>query len=444
MPLSEYGKQWMREHYPDEQDRAERDGQVDEQPHVEPEHVEPPDEPPEPHQVAAENHSGQVRMAYRLAKWYKHRLLHVYGLGWHYWDGRRWALDDTGAARRAVLDILRHALAESLGDKELHTDVRRCESGPGVTGVLTIASALNEFAVTVDDLDADPWLLNCANGTLDLRTMALSDHNPADRITKICRAAYHETPASTGAWREFLEKVLPDNDVRDYLQRLMGVALLGKVIEHVLGILTGIGFNGKSKFYEAMLWALGDYGLQAEPALFMHHPGAHPTGESDLMGRRLVAVSETEEGCRLAVATMKRLTGGDRIRTRRMHQNFFEFTPSHTALLITNHLPVVSGGGTSVWGRLRVIPFDVVIPEENRDHQLGDKLAADADAVLKWTVDGWTDYNTNGLNAPETVTVATENYRADSDAVGRFITEMCFLSPAVYSTTGELFTAWKR
>ena len=112
-------------------------------------------------------------------------------------------------------------------------------------------------------------------------------------------------------------------------------------------------------------------------------------------------------------------------------------TPAH-------NLPVVSGGGASVWGRLRVIPFNVVIPEEDRDHQLGDKLAADADAVLKWTVDGWTDYNTNGLNAPESVIVATENYRADSDAIGRFIDEMCFLSPAVYSTTGELFTAWKR
>ena len=254
----------------------------------------------------------------------------MYGIGWHYWDGRRWALDDIGAAKPAVLDMLRHALADSLNDKQLRNDVRRCESGPGVTGVLTIASALNEFAATVDDLDADPWLLNCANGTLDLRTMGLSDHNPADRITKVTRAAYHDTPPSTGAWREFLEKVLPDKDVRDYLQRLIGVALLGKVIEHVLGILTGIGFNGKSKFYEAMLWAFGDYGQQAEPALFMHHPGAHPTGESDLMGRRLVAVSETEEGCRLAVATMKRLTGGDRIRSTADAPELLRVRPRHT------------------------------------------------------------------------------------------------------------------
>lgn len=403
----------------------------------------PDDEPPDPPDVAAANHSGQVRMAYRLARAYKNRLLHVHGIGWHYWDGTRWAEDDIGAARRAVLNVLRIALAASLGDKELRADVRRCESGPGVNGVLTISAALQEFAATADDLDPDPWQLNCANGTLDLHTLALRPHNPADRITKICNAGYHENPPSTGAWHAFLEKVLPDEEVRNYLRRLMGVALLGKVIEHVLAILTGTGFNGKSKFYEAMLWALGDYGLQAEPDLFMHQPGAHPTGTADLMGRRLVAVSETEEGRRLAVATMKRLTGGDRIRTRRMHQNFFEFLPSHLAVLITNHLPVVSGGGDSVWGRLRVVPFDVFIPEPERDHQLSDKLAADADAILAWAVGGWLDYTHNGLSEPQTVLVATDNYRADSDAVGRFIDEMCILSPAVYSTTGQLYTAWK-
>lgn len=113
---------------------------------------------------SGEQHSGQVRMAYRLAGRYVDRLLHVHGLGWHVWDGRRWAEDHNGHARRAVLEILRDALAESFGDKQLRADVAKCESDAGVSGVLGIASALIEFAVTVQDLDADPWLLNCANG----------------------------------------------------------------------------------------------------------------------------------------------------------------------------------------------------------------------------------------------------------------------------------------
>jgi putative DNA primase/helicase len=237
--------------------------------------------------------------------------------------------------------------------------------------------------------------------------------------------------------------VLPDESVRDYLQRLMGAALLGKVIEHVLGILTSTGFNGKSKFYEAMLYALGDYAPSAEPDLFMHRDGAHPTGEMDLMGKRLVVVSESDEGRRLAVATVKRLTGGDRIKARRMRQDFIEFDPAHLPLLVTNHLPVISGGGESIWGRIRVIPFDVFISEEDRDHHLGDKLAADADAVLVWAIDGWNNYTEHGLNEPKGVLVATDNYRVDSDAVRRFIDEMCVVSPTAYSTTGRLFAAWK-
>ena len=96
-----------------------------------------------------------------------------------------------------------------------------------------------------------------------------------------------------------------------------------------------------------------------------------------------------------------------------------------------------------MWGRLRVVPFDVFIPEDDRDHQLSDKLAADADAVLAWAVAGWVDYTYNGLNEPDSVLVATDNYRIDSDAIGRFIDETCVTSPGVYSTTGELFKAWK-
>ena len=130
-------------------------------------------------------HSGQVRMAYRLAARYRDKLLYVYGIGWHYWDGTRWAFDDRGNAQRAVLDILRDALADSLGDKDLRRDVQRCESANGIAGVLSVAAALEPFAFTVRDMDPDPYLLNTANGTLDLRTRELLKHDPADRITKV-------------------------------------------------------------------------------------------------------------------------------------------------------------------------------------------------------------------------------------------------------------------
>jgi len=394
--------------------------------------------------IAERQHSGQVRMAYRLAASHADELLHVHGLGWHHWTGNRWEHDTTGTAQRAVLDVLRAALTESLDDKELRKDVRKCESSSGVNGVLDLAAALTPFAATVDQLDADPYLLNVANGTLDLRTAELRQQRPADRITKLCRAAYHPD-AESELWRAFLVRVLPDESVRGFLQRLVGVGVLGEVREHLLPILTGKGANGKSVFDKAVRWTLGDYAATAEPELFMHREGAHPTGEMDLMGRRLVAVSETEKDRRLAEATMKRLTGGDTIKARRMRQDFIEFTPSHTALLITNHLPKVSGDDEAIWRRIRVVPFDVVIPEDEQDRELDTRLQLEADGILSWAVAGWRDYRNRGLDEPATVRDATDNYHQDSDAVARFVDECCTTSsPVMKATTGQLFTEWER
>lgn len=392
----------------------------------------------------AAEHRGQARVAYRLADRYAGHLLHVAGVGWHHWDGTRWRYDDTGAAQRAVLDELRRALRESLDDKELRADVRKCESSAGVAGVLYLAAALEPFTARVADLDADPYLLNCANGTLDLRTLELRAHRPSDRITKICRAAY-DPDAQSELWGRFLARVLPDPDVCGFVQRLVGVGLLGEVREHVLPILTGVGANGKSVLDKAIRYVLGDYALAAEPELFMHREGAHPTGEMDLRGVRWAVVSETDRGRRLAEATMKRLTGGDTIRARRMRQDFVEFNPSHTALLISNHLPKVSGDDPAVWRRLRVVPFGVVIPEAERDPELDSRLQLEADGILAWAVAGHRAYLDSGLAEPASVRAATDSYQADSDAVRRFITEVCVTtSPALKATTGQLHDAYEK
>ncbi|SHU12425.1 bacteriophage protein [Mycobacteroides abscessus subsp. abscessus] len=388
-------------------------------------------------------HSGQMRMATWLADTHQGKLLHVHGIGWHYWDGKRWTIDDIGAAKRAVIDLLKAALSQSLGDKALRSDVRKCESATGMAGVLSIASALTPFAATTRNLDADPYLLNVANGTLDLRTMELSPHNPADRLTKVTRAAYNPD-AAPGDWDRFLTTVLPDDDVRQYVQRQSGVALLGKVVEHVLPIWTGTGANGKSTAIGGLCWALGDYAMTAEPDLLLHREGAHPTGQMDLMGRRLAVITETDEGRRFAEATMKRLTGGDKIKARYMRQDFVEFDPSHTPILVTNHLPTVSGDDPAVWRRLRVVPFDVVIPENQRDAGLSERLQHSAEEILTWCVAGWSEYRRIGLAEPVAVLARTDEYKADSDAVGRFITDVCVVSPAVKATTSQLYEGWQR
>jgi putative DNA primase/helicase len=407
--------------------------------------------------VRDDHHSGQVRMAYRLAKQCDGKLLHVHGIGWHYWDGTRWAFDDRGEAKRSVLAMLKScwaqafSMSDKLEQKRLISDVKKCESSAGIAGVLSIAAALTAFATTVRDIDADPYLLNVANGTLDLHSLELRPHSAADRITKRCRGAYDRNSEAKD-WEAFLSRVLPDEHVRHFLQRVAGVGLIGAVREHVLPILTGKGANGKSAFDHAVRFTLGDYAITAEPDLFMHREGAHPTGEMDLRGVRWVSVSESDKDRRLAEATVKRLTGGDTVRARRMRQDFVEFEANHTAMLITNHLPKVSGDDPAIWRRLRVVPFDVVIPRAEQDGALGEKLAAEADGILTWIVAGLRDYlDIGGLAEPDRVMVATDAYHTASDSVSRFIADCCVTSShgqpglhGIRATTTELHRVWIR
>ena len=394
---------------------------------------------------ADEMHRGQLRMAYRLAAAYEGRLLHVGNVAWFVWDGARWAEDERGAASVAVFATLRAALEEAVdlpgkARDELHSDVRRCETAAGVDGVLKLASVLDAFAAVVSDLDADPYLLNTATGTLDLRTGHLRPADPLDRITKVTGAGY-DPEATCDRWQQFLEDALPDKDVREFLRRLMGLSLVGKVVEHVLPILTGTGRNGKGTFVRTIGAAFGDYAIEAEPELFLARDRAHPTGQLDLRGIRLATCQETDEGKRLAVATVKRLTGGDPIRARAMRQDFVEFLPSHLPVMITNHLPKVPADDPALWARLLVVPFDVSFLGRE-DTSLGDRLELELPGVLAWAVSGYRDYLNQRLDAPDAVTKATKSYQVSSDALAQFIEDRCLTGSGYYAKSGDLWHAW--
>lgn len=405
------------------------------------------DESGRPVSGSGEQHSGQVRMAYRLASSHVDRLLHVHGIGWHYFDGQRWAEDLRGHTRRAVLDVLAEALAESVGDKQLRADVAKCESDAGISGVLGIASALVEFAATIDDLDADPYLLNVANGTLDLRTGTLRPHDARDRLAKVTRAAY--LPEANGAvWSAFLAQVLPDPDERAYLQRVVGQALYGRVTEHLFPVLIGTGANGKSTMYGALVAALGDYATVIDPALLMAQRSDRAPGPEimELLGARLVIGSETEDGRQLDESTMKRLTGGDQLTARRLYREPVTWTPTHQLVYVTNHLPTVKGNDPAVWRRVRVVPFGVVVAQEDRDPHLPETLLLHVDAVLTWAVEGYRDWQANGMSEPASVLTATNAYQADSDAVARFVADDDLMEQGAYfhATTREIYAAWQR
>lgn len=390
-----------------------------------------------------EKHRGQARIAYRLAAANSSRLMYVRGIGWHVWDGKRWAEDERDHAKNAVLETLRRALSESLDDKELRADVRKCESAAGLSGVLDIASALPALRAAIADLDADPYLLNCENGTLDLRTRSLRRHSPADRITRVTRGAYDPT-GNREHWNGFLGSVLPDQDEREYLQRVIGQSVYGSVREHLFPVLTGSGQNGKGTAYGAITNAMGDYATIINPDILMtSERGGGGPEMMTLLGARLVIGSETEEGRQLDAATMKRLTGGDELTARRLYQEPVKWSPTHQLVYVTNHLPKVKGNDPAVWRRVRVIPFDIVVPDDKRDPELPEKLKHSADAILTWAVEGWYAYeDMGGMHEPASVVNATDTYQTESDAVKRFIQDACISGPHYHAKTRDLFHAW--
>lgn len=368
---------------------------------------------------------------------------------WLVWDGRRWAPDETEEIVRAAKATARGLLhvAADEDDRQRRRDrvraAERAESATGLRAMVELAGTEPGIVVRTGDLDADPYLLNTTTGVLDLRTGTVGPHDPALHLTKTTAAGY-DPAASAATFDAFLRRVQPDPEMREFLARLLGYGLLGGVTEHVLPVFYGTGANGKSTLIDAITAALGDYAGTADPGLLIDRGDVHPTGMADLHARRLVVTHETDAGRRLAEGTVKRLTGGDRIKARRMREDFWEFDPSHLILMVTNHRPLVRGTDEGIWRRLRLVPFDVVIPAAQRDSALPERLALEADGVLGWLVAGHAAWRAQGLGEPAPVSAATAAYRADSDALGRFLAEHTVNGAQYTAPSSALFDAWKR
>jgi putative DNA primase/helicase len=370
--------------------------------------------------------TGQLRFAIRFAEENASRLAYVQEIGWLAYDGKRWVKDEA-APVQAFKTTIENAKVEArtmppAGRSRLNQDVEACQGNQQVKGVLALASTEPKLAKKITDLDKHSHLFNLQSGTLNLNTLEVQPHDPADMITKITEG---ELGAEYGGdFKQFIERVLPDPEVRAFVQRLLGYAMLGEVKEHVLPIFTGTGANGKGTLLEAVKFAFGDYAIATDPALLIDQGMSHPTGQADLFGRRLAITSETNEKDKLAAATVKRLTGGDTVKARYMRKDFFEFEPSHTIIMMTNHKPEVDGADAAMWRRIFIVPFDVTIPAGERNAALPALLKDEASVILSWVFEGYKMYvHGQGLAAPEAVTERTSDYQGEMDPVQRFLDE---------------------
>lgn len=372
---------------------------------------------------------------------------------WLTWDGQRWADDNIRQVQAWMKDAIRALAADSVeiaDDKERKQLLKHAlasESAGRIKGALEMAKAESGIPIQPSDLDPDPLLLNLRNGTYDLAVEAKRNHQRTDMLTKVCPVDYDQD-AEAPLWHAFLERILPDEAVRRYIRQLVGYSLTAKTGEQILPILYGSGANGKTTFLETIRHMLGDYGQVAPASVFMDQKEGIPNDIARLRGARFVMVSEIGAGKRLNEALVKRLTGGDTLTARFLRAEFFEFKPQFKAWLATNHKPEIRGTDEAIWRRLRLIPFTVTIPEDERDDDFPATLLNELPGILNWALAGYMDWNANRLVTPPTVLAATGEYRAESDLIGQFIDEQCTTGgPELWVKAAEIYetyVAWTR
>lgn len=386
-----------------------------------------------------------VGNAARLVLRHGHRLRYSYQRGaWLVWDGRRWALDQAGAAVSACVDtaLAIFAEAKSTESESLLKWAQASQKRERITAMANLAQP--RLAVVSDDLDADPWLFNCVNGTLDLRTRTLQPHDPDDLITRLAPVRY-DPDARCPLFEAFLHRIFDgDPEVIGFVQRWHGYCLTADVRHQHLPIYHGAGGNGKSVLLDTIGGVMGDYAAQAPPDLLTSQKHAqHPTEIADLIGRRMVVASETEAGAELRIQTLKRLTGDARLKGRFMRENFVEFPRTHKMVLVTNNRPAIVEDSEAVWRRVLMVPFHVVIPPEERDPALLEKLRDEHPGILAWMVRGCPPPDAPSLDIPESIQLATRSYRGRANSLDIFIKQCCVLKRGAVTASDTLTSAYE-
>jgi putative DNA primase/helicase len=397
--------------------------------------------------------------AKRFASLYRGRALYNHvRRAWLWFDGTRWREDETGQVTQwaKTTAYLISAAAINLPQDDAHAEQRQSltrwglasEDNRRLRAMLELAQ--DELAVTSDQLDADPWLFNVANGTLDLTTGTLRPHDPDDLITRISPVSY-DPEAALELWDSTLSYALDgEREVMDFLQLLAGASLSGAEVDHSIAFVHGPGASGKTTITEAIRSAMGDYAVTADFSTFLRKSvSSGPSPEIlSLRGARLVTSVEVDKGQALAEGLVKQMTGGDTVKARGVYaRKAEEFTPTFTLWLVANDAPVIDQDDSGTWRRMVRVPFDRVVPEDERDPTLKLRLkdpAIGGPAVLAWLVKGCLKWQSLGMKMPqpERVKVATESYRESMDPLEPFIDEACELGPDLKVTAADLWSAY--
>jgi len=374
------------------------------------------------------------------------RLVHYHGediryceplKSWFIWDGKRWKLDDSLAIDRLAKETVRRIYTEaSYCDnddqrKAIADHAKRSEANNKIQAMVALARSESDVIIRSDNLDRDGFLLNCENGTIDLRTGELLPHRKENNITKIIPVSY-DRMAEYPKWERFLNEIFSgDQELIRFIKYSVGYSLTNSINEQCFFICYGTGANGKSVFLDTIEYILGEYGRRVNPITFEDiYKNSGPREDiAGLKQIRYISTIETGQGRRLAENLLKQMTGDSTIRARFLYQNSFEFEQTYKIWIATNHKPGIRGTDEGIWRRVRLIPFEFTIEPEKQNKNLRDELREEAPGILQWAVEGCITWLGTGLHCvtPQKVKSATDTYRQEMDTIRAFIAECCVL-----------------
>jgi putative DNA primase/helicase len=352
---------------------------------------------------------------------------------WLAWDGKAWRWDETGSVESLAKRTVRRLreVAEAMNRDGIADFALKSEALPRLRAMIELMRTEPGVPVSMDQLDADDWTLNCRNGVVDLRSGKLFPHSKDRLLTKMAEASL-VPGASRTRWIEFLGYIMGGDQSRvDLLQRGIGASASGAPWQYLI-FLYGSGANGKSVFLEVVSRILASYAGEAAQGLLLQKKNeAHPTEVADLMGKRFVTSEEMDQSSVLDEGRVKRLTSGRPIKARFMREDLFEFRPTHKLWFAVNHKPRVRGQDEGIWRRIKLVPFEVQIPPEKRRdfEEVVQGFLQERDGIFAWIVEGCLRWQKEGLGASEAVDAAHEQYRTSMDDFGQFLEDCVAIAP---------------
>lgn len=385
---------------------------------------------------------------------------------WYIWDNddNRYFRDGGSWMRTRFMAVIdefattAQAATTEDGARQIYGHATRSRMRPKIVAATELAHDLAK--IPEHEIDTDPMMFQAGNGVIDLRDGEIREQKPEDNLMRGSSIEY-DPDARSSLFEDFLERTVPDEQLREYLQVAAGYSITGRTDEHAFFYLYGLPATGKSTFLEALKHICGTYAMTAMPTTITSsadRSGSGPTEDlARLAGARLVSVSEVPPGAHLSTGLVSTLVSGEKVTARHLHASSFEFLPRMKLWIGANHLPKVAGASRSgIWRRVKVVPFNEQIPADELDRRLSMKLREPeaAAAILAWAVDGairwWEKFSAEGSGIPESTAVeeSVSEYKIESDHVAAFAQEALATVPDAVGSrigVGELFdhyNAW--